>query len=87
MADQWVRILGKRILKVDVNEYSRKKQTDEGITKGFDVKLGDGDSDWSKVSQALNEIGYSGWGSAEVPGGDRARLQKISKRIDRIFQM
>ena len=36
--DQWVRILNKRILKVDVKEYSRKKQTDEGIWEGFKVK-------------------------------------------------
>lgn len=85
--DQWVKILGKRILKVDVKEYSRKKQTDEGIWEGFKVGLGDGDSDWSKVNKALSEIGYSGWGSAEVPGGDRTRLKEISQRMDRIFQL
>jgi hexulose-6-phosphate isomerase len=85
--DQWVKILGRRILKVDVKEYSRKKQTDEGIWEGFKVKLGDGDSDWSKVNQALKQIGYSGWGSAEVPGGDRSRLKEISQRMDRIFQL
>jgi len=85
--DQWVRILGKRIIKVDVKEYSRKKQTGEGIWEGFKVELGDGDSDWKKVNQALAEVGYSGWGSAEVPGGDRARLQEISQRMDRIFKL
>ena len=85
--DQWVKILGPRILKVDVKEYSRKKQTDEGIWEGFKVKLGEGDSDWSKVNQALKEIGYSGWVSAEVPGGDRSRLKEISQRMDRIFQL
>lgn len=85
--DQWVKILGHRILKVDVKEYSRKKQTDEGIWEGFKVKLGDGDSDWSKVNAALKKIGYSGWGSAEVPGGDRDRLKEISQRMDRIFQL
>ncbi|MCZ6692497.1 MAG: sugar phosphate isomerase/epimerase [Bacteroidetes bacterium] len=85
--DQWVKILGKRILKVDVKEYSREKQTNEGIWEGFKVKLGDGDSDWSKVNSALKAVGYSGWGSAEVPGGDRSRLQEISQRMDRIFQL
>ena len=85
--DQWVKILGKRILKVDVKEYSREKQSDEGIWEGFKVKLGDGDSDWAKVNKALVEVGYSGWGSAEVPGGDRDRLQEISQRMDRIFQL
>lgn len=85
--DQWVRILDHRILKIDVKEYSRKKQTDEGIWEGFNVKLGEGDSDWSKVNKALKEIGYSGWGSAEVPGGDRERLREISQRMDRIFKL
>ncbi len=85
--DQWVKILGKRILKVDIKEYSRKKQSEEGIWEGFKVKLGDGDSDWSKVNSALSKVGYSGWGSAEVPGGDRTRLQDISERMDRIYQL
>ena len=85
--DQWVRILDKRILKIDVKEYSRDKQTNQGIWEGFKVKLGDGDSDWAKVNEALRKIGYSGWGSAEVPGGDRKRLEEISQRMDRIFQL
>ena len=84
---QWVRILGKRILKIDVKEYSREKQTKEGIWEGFKVKLGDGDSDWALVNQALKEVGYSGWGSAEVPGGDRERLQEISQRMDNIYKL
>ncbi|MDH3649570.1 MAG: sugar phosphate isomerase/epimerase, partial [Saprospiraceae bacterium] len=84
---QWVKILGSRIIKIDVKEYSRKKQQEEGIWKGFDVKLGDGDSNWQAVNKALLEIGYSGWGSAEVPGGDRTRLQDISNRMDHIFSL
>lgn len=83
--DQWVRILGKRILKVDIKEYSRQKQKDEGIWEGFKVKLGDGDSDWENVNKALAEVGYSGWGSAEVSGGDRERLKEISERMDDIY--
>jgi len=85
--DQWVRILGDRIIKVDIKDYSRKKQTDEGIWEGFKVKLGDGDADWVNVNKALTEIGYSGWGSAEVSGGNRERLQEISERMDRLYAM
>jgi L-ribulose-5-phosphate 3-epimerase len=85
--DQWIRILGKRIMKVDVKEYSRDKQRNEGIWEGFKVELGDGDSDWANVNRALREIGYSGWGSAEVPGGDRERLKDIAQRMDRIFAL
>jgi len=84
--EQWIKILGKRILKLDIKEYSRKKQQEEGIWKGFDVKLTDGDCNWPVVMDALEEIKYSGgWGSAEVPGGDRNRLQEISERMDKIF--
>ena len=85
--DQWVRILGKRIIKVDIKEYSRKKQVDEGIWEGFKVKIGDGDSDWAKVNKALLEVGYKGWGSAEVNGGDRERLKEIAERMDKVFAL
>ena len=84
--EQWIKILDKRILKLDIKEYSRKKQQEEGIWKGFDVKLNDGDCNWPVVMDALEGINYSGgWGSAEVPGGDRKRLQDISDRMDIIF--
>jgi hexulose-6-phosphate isomerase len=85
--DQWIKILGKRIMKVDVKEYSRDKQRNEGIWEGFNVKIGDADSDWAKVNKALREVGYSGWGSAEVPGGDRARLKEISERMDKVYAL
>lgn len=84
--EQWIKILDKRILKLDIKEYSRKKQQEEGIWKGFDVKLTEGDCNWPVVMDALEAINYSGgWGSAEVPGGDRKRLQDISERMDKIF--
>lgn len=83
--EQWIRILGKRILKLDIKEYSRKKQQEEGIWKGFDVNLLEGDCDWPAVMKAIDEIGYEGWGSAEVPGGGRERLKDISERMDKIF--
>ena len=83
--EQWVRILGHRILRLDIKEFSRTKRDGEGLWKGFDVKLGDGDCDWQAVMQALDEIGYEGWASAEVAGGGEERLREISTRMDRIF--
>ncbi len=84
--EQWIRILDKRIMKLDVKEYSRKKQSEEGIWKGFDVELMEGDCNWPAVMEALDDIGYNGWASAEVPGGDRERLEDISKRMQKIFK-
>ncbi|MDW3651159.1 MAG: sugar phosphate isomerase/epimerase family protein [Bacteroidia bacterium] len=81
----WVEALGHRIMKVDIKEYSRKKQTDEGIWKGFNVELGEGNSDWEKVNAALKKVGYTGWGSAEMRGGDRERLADISRRMDDVY--
>jgi len=86
--DQWIRILGPRIVKLDIKEYSRKKQMDEGLWKGFNVEINDGDCDWPAVRKALQEIGYTqGWATAEVKGGDRNRLQEISERMDRALAL
>lgn len=83
--EHWIEVLGKRILKVDVKDYSRKKLHDEGLWKGFDVEIGDGDTDWPAVMKALDAIGYEGWFAAEVAGGGEARLKEIATRMDRIF--
>ncbi|QDU64315.1 Xylose isomerase-like TIM barrel [Planctomycetes bacterium Pan216] len=84
--DQWIRILGDRVVKLDIKEYSRRKQVSEGLRKGFNVEIGEGDCDWSAVRRALVDIGYtSGWATAEVPGGDRRRLADIAARMDRVL--
>ncbi|HVX10861.1 MAG TPA: sugar phosphate isomerase/epimerase family protein [Pirellulales bacterium] len=83
--EDWIRTLGKRILKVDIKEYSLKKMREEGLGKGFGVELLDGDNDWHAVMTAFHEIGYSGWATAEIPGGGRERLAKIATLMDKIF--
>lgn len=83
--EQWIKILNKRILKLHIKEYSRVKRDKEGLWKGFEVKLGDGDCDWPAVVAALKDIGYSGWATAEVPGGDRVALKDISERMTKIL--
>ncbi|MEO6710493.1 MAG: sugar phosphate isomerase/epimerase family protein [Planctomycetota bacterium] len=83
--EQWIRILGKRILKLHIKEFSRKQRNDLGLWKGFDVELGEGDNRWPEVVKALREVGYEGWACAEVNGGGRDRLLDVSKRMDRIL--
>ncbi|MEQ8688031.1 MAG: sugar phosphate isomerase/epimerase family protein [Imperialibacter sp.] len=86
--EQWIKVLNRRIMKLDVKEYSRKKQSDEGIWKGFDVELLEGDNNWPAVMRALEAIDYKGgWMSAEVNGGDRKRLQQISELMDKIIAL
>lgn len=85
--EHWIRILGKRIVKLDIKEYSREKQMNEGLRKGFEVEIGDGDCDWPAVLDALEGIGYSGWTTAEVKGGGRQRLQEIAERMGRVLRI
>lgn len=84
--EHWVHELGlERLFKLDIKEYSRKKMNDEGVWKGFEVEIGDGDCGWKRVMAALEAIGWSGWGAAEVRGGDRTRLTDVAARMGRVF--
>lgn len=64
-AEDWVRTLGKRIVKLDVKDWGK-------VVKGRKTfcRLGEGDVNWPEVRKALVEIGYSGWATRE--GRDRS---------------
>ena len=84
--EQWIRILGKRIQKLHIKEFSRSKRDKEGLWKGFNVAFLEGDNNWPAVMKALDEIGYQGWGIAEQPGGDSPEgLKDLSDRMTKIY--
>lgn len=87
--EQWIPILGQRILKLHIKEYSREKMQSAGLWKGFDVQYLEGDNNWSKIMKALDEVGYNGWAIAEPaysnPASDAAGLKNISERLGKIF--
>lgn len=83
--EHWIRVLDKRILKVDIKEFSLKRMAEEGLWKGFQVELLAGDCDWPTVMKALRDVGYQGWGTAEIPGGGPERLKQIAGLMDQIF--
>jgi len=72
-SEDWIRTLGPRIVKLDVKDWGREN--------GF-CKIGDGDVNWLEVRKALTEIGFTGWSTAEVAGGNRQRLAEIARRMD-----
>ena len=74
----WIRSLGKRVVKLDLKGYSRAKNN-------WVKEIGTGDIDWADVRKALIEINYYGWAAAEVGGGDLERLKQISANMDRVF--
>ena len=84
--EQWVRILGKRITKLHIKEYSRKKRDKEGPYAGFQVPFNEGDNDWPAVMAAIDEVGYTGWGIAEQGGGNSLEgLKTLAAGMDKIF--
>ncbi len=83
--EHWIRVLGPRIVKLDIKEFSREKRDKEGPWAGFKVKLGEGSIDWPSVRHSLEQIGYEGWVSAEVQGGDRTWLAELSHRMDSVL--
>ena len=73
----WIRTLGKRTVKLDVKGFNRDTNNWSAI--------GDGTIDWPAVREALDEIGFTGWCTAEVGGGDRKRLADILARLNRVL--
>ena len=74
---EWIRTLGKRIVKLDVKGFSREQSK-------F-TKIGEGDIRWDEVRQALTDINYTGWVAAEVGGGNAERLAEVSANMDKAF--
>ena len=84
--EQWIRILGPRIQKLHIKEFSRKKRDSEGLWKGFDVPLLEGDNDWPAIMKAVDDIGYHGWAITEQGGGDSPEgLKDLAQRLEKIL--
>ncbi|MCA9079167.1 MAG: sugar phosphate isomerase/epimerase [Planctomycetaceae bacterium] len=72
--EDWIRMLGKRIVKLDVKDWGKEN--------GF-CRLGEGDVDWPAVREALAEIEYTGWATRE--GGDKSHedtVQLMNELLD-----
>ncbi len=76
---EWIRELGKRILKIHVKEYGKPKR--------FSYPLGEGEIDWPAVRSALIEVGYDGWITAEVGLADLDGMKDVVRRMDKILGM
>ncbi|WP_114579332.1 sugar phosphate isomerase/epimerase [Saliphagus sp. LR7] len=59
---QWIRILDDRIEMVHIKDYDMEIDTIDGFTYP-----GQGDVPWEDVVAALDDVGYDGWISPEVP--------------------
>lgn len=77
-AQDWIRTLGSRIIKIDLKDFKRR---------GYQwTNLLDGDVNWPEVCRALDQIGFEGYITAELSGGDEAYLTDLANRIDQIIR-
>lgn len=75
----WIRQLGRRVVKLDIKGFSRSANDWADITED--------DLPWADVRAALDEIRFDGWVAAEVGGGDEARLRLIAQQMDRALNI
>jgi hexulose-6-phosphate isomerase len=75
----WIQAFGHRCVKLDVKGFSRAKD------KFVDITSPDDDVPWDEVRKGLDDIGWSGWTTAEVGGGDVQRLTIVRKQMEKAF--
>jgi len=74
----WIRTLGPRIIKLHIKDRIRAKNATADV--------GAGDVDWAGVRAALRDIGFNGWCTAEVNGGDEARLTALRGQMEKALR-
>ena len=79
--EQWIRILGKRIKCVHVKDFKRSVGTVEGF-----VDLLEGDVNFQTVKEALVDIGYDGYVTAELLPFEPGRPEKTAQAMKKIFK-
>jgi len=77
----WIRTLGSRIVRIHLKDFKAARR-DEPYQF---TNLGEGDIDWPEVRRALAEVGYSGYVTTEIRGGDLAYLKDVAARVDRFI--
>jgi len=88
-AEQWIGVIGKRINRIHVKDYSAKPTAAEA-TGRTRPKLLDGDTHWPAVMKALDDAGYRGWAISEQPPNQAADVETardLAQRMDRIFAL
>ena len=86
--EQWIKILGNRIGRIHIKEFSKQIADKQGRWAGFGAPLTEGDVNWAKVMEALRQNYKHSWLTTEQ-GGNKTpdELQDLSGRFDKILNM
>ncbi len=84
--EQWIRILGDRIGRIHIKEYSRQPADKQGRYDGFKAPLTEGDVNWCKIMDALCNSYKNVWLTTEY-GKNKTfeELKDLSMRFDKII--
>jgi hexulose-6-phosphate isomerase len=75
----WLNAFAHRAVKLDVKGFSRAKN------KFVDITSPEDDVPWDQVRMGLDDIGWSGWTTAEVGGGGVDRLTLVREQMQKAF--
>jgi hexulose-6-phosphate isomerase len=81
--DQWIRILGRRLLNIHLKDYDESINNIRAFTWLFQ-----GSVPWAAVMGALREVGYDGYLIAEVPPypfAPEEGIRDLGRRIDTLI--
>ncbi len=82
--EDWIRTVGKRICKVHLKDYKGGPGL-FGSRGGNFVNLREGSINWPEVRKAFAEVGYTGFMTTELGGGEAPYLKDVASRVDKIF--
>jgi len=86
--EQWITILGDRIGRIHIKEFSKKMADQQGRRTGFGVPLTEGDVNWAKVMEAMRHNYQHVWLATEQPSSKTPEeLKDLSERFDKILSM
>ena len=86
--EQWINILGNRIGRIHIKEFSKKIADKQGRSAGFSAPLTEGDVNWAKVMEALRQNYQNVWLTTEQ-GGNKTleELKDLHGRLEKIMEM
>ena len=84
--EQWIKILGNRLGRIHIKEFSREIAEVEGRRAGFRKPLTEGSVNWEKVMQAARQYYQNVWLTTEIDSGNTIEtLKDLSARFDKIL--
>ena len=86
--EQWIKILGYRIGRIHIKEYSKQLGDKQGRNAGFNVPLTEGNVRWQEVMLQIRNEYTGGWLTTEQ-GSSKSleELKDLNSRFDKILAM